>query len=45
MLWPGGRRELALKSKSELARELVALIAERYREARRPLAKLSPVSG
>ena len=45
VLWPGGRRELALKSKSELARELVMLIAERYREARRPIAKLSPVSG
>jgi phosphopantothenoylcysteine decarboxylase / phosphopantothenate---cysteine ligase len=45
VLWPGGRRELALKSKSELAREFVALVAERYREARRPIAKLAPVAG
>ena len=45
MLWPGGRRELALKSKADLARELVLLIAERYRDARRPAAKLAPVAG
>jgi phosphopantothenoylcysteine decarboxylase / phosphopantothenate---cysteine ligase len=45
VLWPGGRRELALKSKTELAREFVALVAERYREARRPVAKLAPVAG
>ena len=45
VLWPGGRRELALQSKSGLARELVALIAERYRDARRPMPKLSPVAG
>jgi phosphopantothenoylcysteine decarboxylase / phosphopantothenate---cysteine ligase len=45
VLWPGGRRELALKSKTELAREFVALVAERYREARRPIAKLAPVAG
>jgi phosphopantothenoylcysteine decarboxylase / phosphopantothenate---cysteine ligase len=45
VLWPGGRRELALKSKAELAREFVALVAERYREARRPIAKLAPVAG
>jgi phosphopantothenoylcysteine decarboxylase / phosphopantothenate---cysteine ligase len=45
VLWPGGRRELELKSKSELAREFVALVAERYREARRPIAKLAPVAG
>jgi phosphopantothenoylcysteine decarboxylase/phosphopantothenate--cysteine ligase len=45
VLWPGGRRELALKSKAELAREFVALVAERYREARRPQPKLAPVAG
>jgi phosphopantothenoylcysteine decarboxylase / phosphopantothenate---cysteine ligase len=45
VLWPGGRRELALKSKSELAREFVALVAERFRDARRPVAKLAPVAG
>ena len=45
VLWPGGRRELALKSKTELAREFVALVAERYREARRPQPKLAPVAG
>jgi phosphopantothenoylcysteine decarboxylase / phosphopantothenate---cysteine ligase len=31
VFWPGGRRELALTSKAELAQQLVALIAERYR--------------
>ncbi len=36
VLWNGGRRELALKSKAELAREFVALVAERYAEAGRP---------
>ena len=45
VLWPGGRRELALKSKTELAREFVALVAERYRDARRVVAKLAPVAG
>jgi len=45
VLWPGGRRELGLKSKAELAREFVALVAERYREARRPVAKLAPRAG
>jgi phosphopantothenoylcysteine decarboxylase/phosphopantothenate--cysteine ligase len=30
LLWNGGHRELALKSKAELARELIATIAERY---------------
>jgi phosphopantothenoylcysteine decarboxylase/phosphopantothenate--cysteine ligase len=35
VLWPGGRRELALQSKADLAREFVALVAERYAEARR----------
>jgi phosphopantothenoylcysteine decarboxylase/phosphopantothenate--cysteine ligase len=32
--WPGGKRELALCSKTDLARHLVALIAERYFNAR-----------
>jgi phosphopantothenoylcysteine decarboxylase/phosphopantothenate--cysteine ligase len=45
VLWPGGRRELALKSKTELAHEFVALVAERYREAHRPLPRLAPVGG
>ena len=35
VLWPGGRRELALKSKADLAREFIALLAERFREAPR----------
>jgi phosphopantothenoylcysteine decarboxylase/phosphopantothenate--cysteine ligase len=29
LLWPGGRKELALKSKAELAHEFVAFIADR----------------
>ena len=45
VLWPGGRRELAQKAKSELAREFIAVVAERYREARRPLSLLTPVAG
>jgi phosphopantothenoylcysteine decarboxylase/phosphopantothenate--cysteine ligase len=45
VLWPGGRRELALKSKAELAREFIALIAERYHAARRPAATLTPIAG
>ena len=45
VLWPGGRRELALQSKADLAREFVALLAERYRDSRRALAKLAPVAG
>ncbi|MBS0394251.1 MAG: hypothetical protein JSR54_06455, partial [Proteobacteria bacterium] len=44
VLWPGGRRELALKSKAALAAEFVALVAERFGEARRPLPKLAPVT-
>jgi phosphopantothenoylcysteine decarboxylase / phosphopantothenate---cysteine ligase len=31
--WQGGKRELSLSSKSALARQLIALIAERYRSA------------
>jgi phosphopantothenoylcysteine decarboxylase/phosphopantothenate--cysteine ligase len=31
--WPGGKRELSLSSKAALARQLIALIAERYRSA------------
>jgi phosphopantothenoylcysteine decarboxylase/phosphopantothenate--cysteine ligase len=45
VLWAGGRRELALKSKAELAREFIALVAERYREARRPAVTLTPIAG
>jgi phosphopantothenoylcysteine decarboxylase/phosphopantothenate--cysteine ligase len=45
VLWAGGRRELALKSKADLAREFIELVAERYRETRRPVAKLAPVAG
>ena len=46
VLWPGGRRELALKSKADLAREFIAIVAERYRDARRPAAALlTPVAG
>ena len=44
VLWPGGERALDLKSKADLAREFVALVAERFREARRP-ALLTPVVG
>jgi phosphopantothenoylcysteine decarboxylase/phosphopantothenate--cysteine ligase len=35
--WPGGRRELARASKTEVARGLVALIAERYASGERVL--------
>jgi phosphopantothenoylcysteine decarboxylase/phosphopantothenate--cysteine ligase len=45
VLWPGGRRELALKSKAELAREFVQVVAERYRDAARPKRRLAPVAG
>ena len=45
VLWPGGRRELELKSKADLAREFIAIVAERYREARRHSATLTPVAG
>jgi len=45
VLWPGGRRELALKSKCALAREFIALVAERYRDTQRPVVKLAPVAG
>jgi phosphopantothenoylcysteine decarboxylase/phosphopantothenate--cysteine ligase len=45
VLWPGGRRELTLKSKAELAREFIAVVAERYHETRRPVARLTPVAG
>ena len=31
--WQGGKRELSLSSKAALARQLIALIAERYRSA------------
>jgi phosphopantothenoylcysteine decarboxylase/phosphopantothenate--cysteine ligase len=43
VLWNGGRRELELKSKCDLAREFIAVVAERYREAQRqplPLAQV-----
>jgi len=30
VLWPGGSRQLGQKSKEDLARELIAVIAERY---------------
>ena len=45
VLWPGGRRELELKSKCALAREFIALVAERYRETQRTVATLAPVTG
>ena len=45
VLWPGGRRELELKSKADLAREFIAIVAERYREARRQPVTLTPVAG
>ena len=45
VLWPGGRRELELKSKADLAREFIAIVAERYREARRQPVALTPVAG
>jgi phosphopantothenoylcysteine decarboxylase/phosphopantothenate--cysteine ligase len=43
VLWNGGRRELSLKSKADLAREFVALVAERYAGAR--VAAAAGVSG
>ena len=45
LLWPGGRRELTLQSKADLAREFIALLAERYHESRRARPKLAPVAG
>ena len=42
LLWSGGRRELALQSKDQLAREFIAVVAERYRLTRHPLAALVP---
>ncbi len=45
LLWPGGRRELALQSKSALAREFVAVVAERFHAARQPAAAPVPVAG
>jgi phosphopantothenoylcysteine decarboxylase/phosphopantothenate--cysteine ligase len=45
LLWPGGRRELALQSKSALAREFVEVVAERFHAARKPAVKLAPVAG
>jgi len=44
LLWPGGRRQLELKSKADLAREFVALVAERYREAQRAAVRLAPAA-
>ncbi len=38
VLWHGGQRELACKPKTELAAELVELIAERYRLQQTPAA-------
>ena len=38
--WPGGRRELCLCSKRDLAGQLVALIAERYRAASASVAAI-----
>jgi phosphopantothenoylcysteine decarboxylase/phosphopantothenate--cysteine ligase len=45
VLWPGGRRQLALQSKAELAHEFIALVAERYHAARHPALQLAPVAG
>jgi phosphopantothenoylcysteine decarboxylase/phosphopantothenate--cysteine ligase len=43
VLWDGGRRELALQSKAELAREFVAVVAERYAaRGAAPLAAVAP---
>ena len=44
LLWPGGRRQLELKSKADLAREFVALVADRYREAQRAAVRLAPAA-
>jgi phosphopantothenoylcysteine decarboxylase/phosphopantothenate--cysteine ligase len=41
VLWAGGRRELALASKTELARSLIELIAERLRAKKSATAALS----
>ena len=45
LLWPGGRRELALKSKTELAGEFVAVIAERIMAARSSNVHILPAAG
>jgi phosphopantothenoylcysteine decarboxylase/phosphopantothenate--cysteine ligase len=36
VLWPGGRRALALKSKADLAREFVSLVVERFEASKTP---------
>jgi phosphopantothenoylcysteine decarboxylase/phosphopantothenate--cysteine ligase len=45
LLWSGGRCELALKSKSDLAREFIEQVAARYRESRSTVVKLAPAVG
>lgn len=40
VLWDGGRRELSLTTKTELARQVIALVAERYRAAAHTAAPL-----
>lgn len=45
MLWSGGRRELSLKSKDELAREFIGVVAERYLADRRSVVRLMPQVG
>jgi phosphopantothenoylcysteine decarboxylase/phosphopantothenate--cysteine ligase len=45
VLWPGGRRELALQSKADLARAFIALVAERYRDPQRAAPRLAPLAG
>jgi phosphopantothenoylcysteine decarboxylase/phosphopantothenate--cysteine ligase len=44
LLWPGGRRQLELKSKADLAREFIALVAERYHETQRSAARPVPAA-
>jgi len=42
VLWAGGRRELALQSKDQLAREFIAVVGERYQLTRHPVVTLVP---
>ena len=42
--WPGGRRQIERMSKTELAQQLVMLIAERYRASALGQAAASPAS-
>jgi len=45
LLWPGGRRELGLKSKTDLAAEFITVVAERLQATRVSNVHVLPVAG